>query len=74
VRGAPWRDLPLDYGDWKIAIIGFTIGAIMTNSAGAFAVVGTLLDDLNDISRTIATNAPLLINQSYSRDFECMIV
>jgi transposase len=26
--GAPWRDLPPDYGDWKIPIADFLVGEI----------------------------------------------
>ena len=42
----------------------------MVASAGTFAVMAALLGDLSGISGAIATVAPLLINQSYSRDFE----
>ena len=42
----------------------------MVASAGTFAVIASLLGDLSGISGAIATTAPLLINQSYSRDFE----
>ena len=39
-------------------------------SAGTFAIVAALFGDISGISGAIATAAPLLINQSYSRDFE----
>ena len=42
----------------------------MIASAGTFAIVAALFGDISGITGAIATAAPLLINQSYSRDFE----
>ena len=42
----------------------------MITSVGTFAMVAALFGDINGVSGTIAAAAPLLINQSYSRDFE----